>query len=128
MGYAISAVYFAGVMVRLMLVLTPCVCILSAIAFSRLFELYLKEEETGGADEKKVGGAANGVNDKVDGSDKNGRLYDKAGKMRKIRHEQKEADGEGLGVNIRSIVIVTVLMILMMFAVHCTWVTSNAYS
>ena len=34
----------------------------------------------------------------------------------------------GLGVNIRSIVIVTVLMILMMFAVHCTWVTSNAYS
>jgi len=40
----------------------------------------------------------------------------------------KEADGEGLGVNIRSIVIVTVLMILMMFAVHCTWVTSNAYS
>ena len=35
---------------------------------------------------------------------------------------------EGLGVNIRSIVIVAVLMMLMMFAVHCTWVTSNAYS
>merc|ERR1712241_1146047 len=62
------------------------------------------------------------------GPDKNGRLYDKAGKVRKIRHENKETDGEGLGVNIRSIVIVTVLMILMMFAVHCTWVTSNAYS
>jgi dolichyl-diphosphooligosaccharide--protein glycosyltransferase len=27
--YAISAVYFAGVMVRLMLTLTPCVCILA---------------------------------------------------------------------------------------------------
>ena len=40
-------------------------------------------------------GASNGVNDKVDNSDKNGRLYDKAGKMRKIRHEQKESDGEG---------------------------------
>ena len=24
--------------------------------------------------------------------------------------------------------MVTILMILMMFAVHCTWVTSNAYS
>ena len=35
---------------------------------------------------------------------------------------------EGLGVNIRSIVMVTILMVLMMFAVHCTWVTSNAYS
>ena len=41
-------------MVRLMLTLTPCVCVLSAIAFSRLFELYLKEEEIGGADEKKT--------------------------------------------------------------------------
>ena len=28
----------------------------------------------------------------------------------------------------RSIVVVAVLMLLMMFAVHCTWVTSNAYS
>ena len=37
--YALSAVYFAGVMVRLMLTLTPCVCILAAIAFSQLFDL-----------------------------------------------------------------------------------------
>jgi hypothetical protein len=35
---------------------------------------------------------------------------------------------DSLGVNIRSIVIVAVMMMLMMFAVHCTWVTSNAYS
>uniref|UniRef100_A0A7N8WWU0 Dolichyl-diphosphooligosaccharide--protein glycosyltransferase subunit STT3B n=1 Tax=Mastacembelus armatus TaxID=205130 RepID=A0A7N8WWU0_9TELE len=36
--YAISAVYFAGVMVRLMLTLTPVVCMLSAVAFSSVFE------------------------------------------------------------------------------------------
>ena len=35
------------------------------------------------------------MTEKVESSDKNGRLYDKAGKVRKIRHEQKEADGEG---------------------------------
>jgi len=127
--YAVSAVYFAGVMVRLMLTLTPCVCILSGIAFSKLFELYLKEEDPLNGNGKKVtAGPSNGVPEKAEGADKNGRLYDKAGKVRKIRHENKENDGEGLGVNIRSIVIVTVLMILMMFAVHCTWVTSNAYS
>ena len=40
-------------------------------------------------------GPTNGVTEKVENSDKNGRLYDKAGKVRKIRHEQKEADGEG---------------------------------
>lgn len=33
-----------------------------------------------------------------------------------------------MGSNLKSIVIVAILMLLMMFAVHCTWVTSNAYS
>uniref|UniRef100_A0A8B9NVK6 dolichyl-diphosphooligosaccharide--protein glycotransferase n=1 Tax=Apteryx owenii TaxID=8824 RepID=A0A8B9NVK6_APTOW len=42
--YAISAVYFAGVMVRLMLTLTPVVCMLSAIAFSNVFEHYLGDD------------------------------------------------------------------------------------
>jgi len=111
--YAISAVYFAGVMVRLMLTLTPCVCILAAIAFSKLFSIYLKEDE-GPKDEDP------------ETNEKNGRLYDKAGKIRKMKHEQ--GGGDGLGVNLRSIVVVAVLMLLMMFAVHCTWVTSNAYS
>merc|ERR1711953_1199427 len=114
--YAISAVYFAGVMVRLMLTLTPCVCILAAIAFSKLFSIYLKEDE-----------AAKEAED-PETSEKNGRLYDKAGKIRKMKHEQAGGGTDGLGVNIRSIVVVAVLMLLMMFAVHCTWVTSNAYS
>merc|ERR1712088_922357 len=64
--YAISAVYFAGVMVRLMLTLTPCVCILAAIAFSTLFERYLKEDEMGN-DSNGTAAAANGG--------KNGRMY-----------------------------------------------------
>ncbi len=117
--YAMSAVYFAGVMVRLMLTLTPCVCVLSAIAFSRLFELYMKEEDPPGGKEKSEGGAAKEKN--------GGKLYDKPGNPRRIRHDQNKED-DGLGMNIRSIVIVAVLMMLMMFAVHCTWVTSNAYS
>eukprot|EP00092_Neocalanus_flemingeri_P009078 GFUD01009770.1.p1 GENE.GFUD01009770.1~~GFUD01009770.1.p1 ORF type:complete len:773 (+),score=151.62 GFUD01009770.1:106-2424(+) len=113
--YAISAVYFAGVMVRLMLTLTPCVCILAAIAFSKLFTIYLKEDETPKDEDPET-------------NEKNGRLYDKAGKIRKMKHEQTGGGNDGLGVNIRSIVVVAVLMLLMMFAVHCTWVTSNAYS
>jgi len=114
--YAVSAVYFAGVMVRLMLTLTPCVCILAAIAFSKLFGIYLKEDESPKDEDPET-------------NEKNGRLYDKAGKIRKMKHEQSVGAGaEGLGINIRSIVVVAVVMLLMMFAVHCTWVTSNAYS
>lgn len=51
-----------------------------------------------------------------------------SGKLRKIKHEQQIRESEGLGSNIRSFVIVGTLAMLLMFAVHCTWVTSNAYS
>merc|ERR1711953_1021193 len=118
--YAVSAVYFAGVMVRLMLTLTPCVCVLSAIAFSTLFERYLKEDDQTGTPQ-----AANVSNTTEVNGDKNGRLYDKAGKIKKIKKEENQ-DGD-LGV-VKTVVIVISLMMLCMFAVHCTWVTSNAYS
>ncbi|CAK5085693.1 unnamed protein product [Meloidogyne enterolobii] len=49
--YAVTAVYFAGVMVRLMLTLTPVVCVLSGIAFSCIFEKYMLED----VEQKKAG-------------------------------------------------------------------------
>ncbi len=61
--YALFASYFAGVMVRLILTLTPCVCVLSAIAFSSLFELYLKDDD----------------NPKTDQGSRNDNLYDEVG-------------------------------------------------
>ncbi|KAI8853147.1 Oligosaccharyl transferase STT3 subunit-domain-containing protein [Chytridium lagenaria] len=38
--YSVAASYFAGVMVRLMLTLTPIVCVASAVALSKLFDAY----------------------------------------------------------------------------------------
>uniref|UniRef100_A0AAR2LNR8 Dolichyl-diphosphooligosaccharide--protein glycosyltransferase subunit STT3B n=1 Tax=Pygocentrus nattereri TaxID=42514 RepID=A0AAR2LNR8_PYGNA len=114
------AVYFAGVMVRLMLTLTPVVCMLSAIAFSSVFEHYL------GDDMKRENPPAEDSSDEDDKRN-SGNLYDKAGKVRKHVSEQDRPE-EGLGPNIKSIVTMLMLMLLMMFAVHCTWVTSNAYS
>ena len=63
--YAISAVYFAGVMVRLMLTLTPVVCILAAIAFSKTFDIYLKDET------KKP------TQEELEEKEKNDKYYDK---------------------------------------------------
>jgi len=42
-------------------------------------------------------------------------------------HEQTK-DENSVGGNLRIIVLIAVLFILLLFAVHCTWVTSNAYS
>lgn len=39
--YSVLCSYFAGVMVRLMLTLTPIICVSSAIAISKLFDIYL---------------------------------------------------------------------------------------
>ncbi|CAG9766152.1 unnamed protein product [Ceutorhynchus assimilis] len=115
--YALSAVYFAGVMVRLMLTLTPVVCMLSGVAFSVILEMYLREEDSTPAIE----------NEEEESSQNPKRLYDKAGKVPKIiKHESKEQDA--IGQNIRSIAAVVFVLLLMLFAVHCTWVTSNAYS
>lgn len=121
--YAISAVYFAGVMVRLMLTLTPVVCMLGGIAFSQLIEVYLKEEK-----HQKVSSGTG--SDATEDNANEKALYDKAGKIKhRSKHDNQQAENcNGISANLRSIVLLAILMVLMMFAVHCTWVTSNAYS
>lgn len=54
--YGMTSVYFAGVMVRLMLVLAPVMCILSGIGMSAVLVTYMKNIETGEASkaEKKL--------------------------------------------------------------------------
>nr|KAG5703788.1 hypothetical protein BaRGS_009586 [Batillaria attramentaria] len=115
--YAIFASYFAGVMVRLMLTLTPVVCVLAAIAFSKTFEIYLKDDTPKSQQKNSEEGSES----------RNDRLYDKVGKTKKVK-EDKPKEEEGLGMNIKSIIVIALLMMLMLFAVHCTWVTSSAYS
>jgi dolichyl-diphosphooligosaccharide--protein glycosyltransferase len=43
--YAVVASYFAGVMVRLMLTLTPVVCVAAAVALSSLLDTYIDPQE-----------------------------------------------------------------------------------
>jgi dolichyl-diphosphooligosaccharide--protein glycosyltransferase len=124
--YAITASYFAGVMVRLMLTLTPVVCILSAIAFSEVFSYCLQDDE----DEtpKKA------VTETADTSDSEepmpNKKYDRLnpGKVMKPKSKASDKDGSTIGANTRTVISVCMVMLLMLFVVHCTWVTSNAYS
>ncbi|XP_058961163.1 dolichyl-diphosphooligosaccharide--protein glycosyltransferase subunit STT3B [Pocillopora verrucosa] len=131
--YATTAVYFAGVMVRLMLTLTPVVCILAAIAFSVTLDNYLVDDrpsENKDATAKPTdGNSSSEENDKKRKKD----LYDKPKKKShssKTKQEEKEKDedDEAIGANLKGMVVMCTVMMLMMFAVHCTWVTSNAYS
>lgn len=105
--YSIFGSYFAGVMVRLMLTLTPVVCVAAAVAASQILDTYLKVESP-------VEGEV--VEETTSKSDKDG-----------LRGNDKPV--VGIFANFSKMTVVTCFTIyLLMFVTHCTWVTSNAYS
>ena len=57
--YGVTSVYFAGVMVRLMLVLAPVMCILSGIAVSASLSTYMKYLEGSGISTAMHSGGSN---------------------------------------------------------------------
>ena len=135
--YAITASYFAGVMVRLMLTLTPVVCVLSAIAFSELFSQGLKEEEPSRSLDYRPAPGSVKSKDKTSQSDQkqqqqqqqHNQQADKnsVAKLKKIRTEKDQKE-QSVSPTEKTVMAATVMIFLFMFVVHCTWVTSNAYS
>ena len=131
--YAIFASYFAGVMVRLILTLAPIVCVLAAIAFSRLYDVYLREdvllpEEANTTNQQKEA-------ERQPSPSKTKHLYDKPPKpgttQTKTTPTESSSDGGGddvLGISVRKVVVMVATFVLFLFMLHCTWVTSNAYS
>lgn len=114
--YAVMASYFAGVMVRLMLTLTPCVCVASAVAFSSLLDVYIDPAEP------EV--PQNTQNDSETTFDDVVAAVTAHTKKRGARSAPKGI----FGLDTRMIIIFNAFGMLAMFVFHCTWVTSNAYS
>ncbi|KAI9506329.1 dolichyl-diphosphooligosaccharide--protein glycosyltransferase subunit STT3 [Coemansia spiralis] len=101
--YSIFAAYFAGVMVRLILTLTPIVCVMAGISMANIFETFLNVRnlpavETD-ASTDTTGSAMPAFSPK--------RLYALFPKI---------------------VVMANFLYFLCMFQWHCSWVTSSAYS
>ena len=110
--YAVLASYFAGVMVRLMLTLTPVVCVASALALSNILDTYLlasspipETSDADTADEKPKGAASHDA----------------------LRSTRNPVVGIYTSISKFSIVAMATTFLLL-FVLHCTWVTSNAYS
>ncbi|KAI5864962.1 STT3 subunit of Oligosaccharyl transferase, partial [Durotheca rogersii] len=109
--YALFGSYFAGVMVRLMLTLTPVVCVAAAIAVSQFFDTYLVAKSPEPAEPKEEEGSE---------------ATKKASK-----HGVSRATAKPVGIyNILSkgFMAGCMTLYLLVFVQHCTWVTSNAYS
>jgi dolichyl-diphosphooligosaccharide---protein glycosyltransferase len=112
--YSLFGSYFAGVMVRLMLTLTPVVCVAAAIAASQVLDTFLvaksPEPEEEQEDEASDGTAAK-----------------KAAKNNGLRSTAKPV--VGIYSFMSKVLLAGCMTIyLLLFVQHCTWVTSNAYS
>lgn len=113
--YAVFASYFAGVMVRLMLTLTPVVCIAAAFAMSKILDTYLV------ADSPPTRSQPNGS---VAGETSKPEITSAQDSLRSTR---KPVVGIYSNVS-KACVVGSVTTYLLLFVLHCTWVTSNAYS
>jgi dolichyl-diphosphooligosaccharide--protein glycosyltransferase len=114
--YGITASYFAGVMVRLMLTLTPIVCVTAAVAVSRLLDVYLDINNL--EMERSVDRS------ELDNKGKHKKL--KEGGSRSSLNQSKIFGIKGFDT--RTVVLINFYFFLVIFVWHCTWVTSNAYS
>ncbi|XP_041973833.1 dolichyl-diphosphooligosaccharide--protein glycosyltransferase subunit STT3A [Aricia agestis] len=94
--YGVLSIYFAGVMVRLMLVLAPVMCIVSGVAASSLLSLHVKDIEP-----------------KVEKHE-----------MKKKKHENNLVFRSEVG----AVFVIVLGGLLVSYVLHCTWVTSEAYS
>lgn len=105
--YSVLASYFAGVMVRLMLTLTPIVCVASAMALSQILDAYLVKESPQEPDEQTAKNAT--TQSSESGRSRNAVV--------------------GIYSSISKALVVTLTTLyLLVFVMHCTWVTSTAYS
>lgn len=154
--YSVLASYFAGVMVRLMLVLTPVVCITAAMAVSHLYDSYLDpvENQLEKEGEDGVNGDAASIasqpavtaSPEPKAKSKKGKAKAKADSSTSTSKSTVDAAlgsqsslssilstpanlVPGIpGLDTRVLLIGVFTTLAVMFVLHCTWVTSTAYS
>ncbi|OBZ73701.1 Dolichyl-diphosphooligosaccharide--protein glycosyltransferase subunit stt3 [Grifola frondosa] len=152
--YAVVASYFAGVMVRLMLTLTPVVCVSAAVALSSLLDTYIDpaepriQETTKGAVDSDIPAdtPVNGASTLATPTSGSSATAKKAKKSAAapsagplgdlvstvaaaVSPSKKDDKPHGIfGLDTRLMVILNALGMLLFFVMHCTYVTSSAYS
>merc|ERR1711977_189680 len=119
--YAILASYFAGVMVRLMLTLTPIVCVAAAMALSQILDTFLVASSPNEGSKTQANGTPSSAN-------ANGNLADKFSALPDTLRSTKSPLVGIYSYLSKSLITGAITSYLLLFVLHCTWVTSNAYS
>ncbi|CAO3622297.1 unnamed protein product [Cunninghamella echinulata] len=127
--YSVFASYFAGVMVRLMLTLTPVVCVCAAIAISTLLDTYLNIVPTQQQQVTTAATTATHESEKKNQTKKKQQSKtDSSSSSSSSINNNNKTSGKILTKDSRMLVVISFTFFLILFVWHCTWVTSNAYS
>jgi dolichyl-diphosphooligosaccharide---protein glycosyltransferase len=139
--YALVGTYFAGVMVRLMLTLTPCVCVAAAVALSTVLDIYIDprtpDPQIAEADSAPITNAAisevttKKKKDKAPATEttKQAPIEDIATGFQVFSTIlEKDKSPRIATLDSRAVVISVAVFLLLFFVQHCTWVTTFAYS
>lgn len=121
--YGVLSSYFAGVMVRLMLTLTPVVCVAAALALSNILDTYLTVDSPSA--ESYANG--NGSGDIPPSNTTTSTASKKAATHDGLRSTRVPFIGVFSSVS-KATIVGAITSYLLLFVLHCTWVTSNAYS
>jgi len=126
--YAITASYFSSVMVRLMLTLTPVVCVGAALAVSNFLDIYLlKEQSPPETNDQREENEPSQPRKK--GSGESSPAPKKKSSFNVVEKTLKKVIPEGIwSMDTRLAAILPMMYVLAMFGWHCTYITSNAYS
>ncbi|KAI9305616.1 Oligosaccharyl transferase STT3 subunit-domain-containing protein [Cunninghamella echinulata] len=129
--YSVFASYFAGVMVRLMLTLTPVVCVCAGIAISTLLDTYLNIVPTQQQQQVTSAAVAAGHEPEKKSQTKKkqqSKSDSSTSTSSSINNNNNKTSGKILTKDSRMLVVISFTFFLILFVWHCTWVTSNAYS
>lgn len=104
--YGVTSIYFAGVMVRLMLVLAPVMCVISGITVSHLLSKYIKTPTTSAPSSTSAAVSSN----------------------KDAKKSKKFEQQAGMSREVAWAFVGIMTFLLITYTFHCTWVTSEAYS
>ncbi|KAJ1882626.1 oligosaccharyl transferase stt3 subunit [Coemansia sp. RSA 1722] len=145
--YSLFAAYFAGVMVRLILTLTPIVCVMAGIAVANVFEVYLDFRDTDASaataaadaaksttsassfiNPKAEKSAAKHAGSEVQASTSSSSSLSESNEGQASSFFEKPGFKSFYASLPKFVVIANLLYFLCMFQWHCSWITSSAYS
>ncbi|PAV86170.1 hypothetical protein WR25_01110 isoform B [Diploscapter pachys] len=112
--YSVTSIYFSGVMVRLMLTLAPCMCILGGIGVSGILQTFVPNVD-----------ASSSSKEEAQAHGKSTTSGQAAGQAKK---DKKQDSNYPFKSEFACAVVFIVIYMFISYAMHCTWVTSEAYS